>query len=102
MLLGIAGQTAAYAVVAVAPGHAMTKEAGCDGMMKAVPRDTPCHGLTPDCIAKMGCSQASALPDHAPRLARPGAWQPVRYPRHMIPVTGLTVEPEIFPPIALS
>ena len=102
MMCGIAGQTAAYAAAAVTPDHAVVAGPDFAGMVKApaARQSSPCHGLTPDCMAKMGCVPTSALPERMPPLARPRTWQRVRYPRRVTPVAGLTVEPEVFPPIA--
>lgn len=104
-LLGALGQTVAYAQSAAAPIVAALDAAGssnCGGMSMPtrVDKSSPCHGPTLDCIAKMGCLPASALPDQPMPLSQPIMWRTIHYPSLLTPSTGLTVEPEVFPPIA--
>jgi hypothetical protein len=74
-LLGLVGQEAAFArampvektgqSVAAAPMSADCAE--MMGLATQEPQpDKPCQGMTPDCIAKMGCAVAVALLPDAP------------------------------------
>jgi len=101
-MLAIVGQPAAYAALAITPAHTSDVGSACAGMveMPAATKATPCHGLTLECLAQLGCMQASALPSQPNRPAKPVAWRSVHYPHGRMVVIGLTVEPEVFPPIA--
>ncbi len=110
-LLGLLGQEAAFAHVlpaqkaeqtAVAPP--MSAEcAEMMGLAKQKPQpDKPCQGMTPDCIAKMGCAVSVAL---IPSLL---SAQPAEYrlssPRQMpvAPLVGRETSPEPHPPARLG
>lgn len=104
-LFGAVGQTMVYAqpmTSATIPVTRTTVSSDCAGMtMKATfKKSVPCQGLTLDCIAKMGCVPASALPGQSVVLSRSIAWTAICYPRGHLTAGGLTVEPEVFPPIA--
>ena len=69
-LLGLMGQEAAFArVMPVATAEstvaASQMSADCAEMMGLAQQkpqpDKPCQGMTPDCVAKMGCAVAVAL-----------------------------------------
>lgn len=115
-LLGLIGQEAAFArvipiaqagqAVAAAQASAVQMSADCAEMMQlAKPQpqsDTPCEGMTADCVAKMGCAVPVALiPPHVSAI-------PARYrllaPRQM-PVArliGREISPEPHPPASLG
>ena len=115
-LLGLMGQDAAFAqvmpsaqagrAVAAAPADTGKMSPECAEMMRLapqpVPSDIPCQGMTPDCVAKMGCAVPVAV---VPPLL--GA-TPTRFrllvPRQM-PVArlvGREISPEIHPPANLG
>jgi len=103
-LFGVATQTFAYAQQTT--GSVVSRVTGgrrveCVGMaMKpSAEKQAPCHGLTLDCIAKMGCIPASALADQPVPIARSIVWRTVVYTDGHSAAAGLTVEPEVFPPI---
>jgi hypothetical protein len=110
-LVGLMGQEAAFARVMPAPkteqvvaAAQMSPEcAEMMGLAKQKPQSgKPCEGMTPDCIAKMGCAVSVALlpplaPDTAPkfRAAVPGI-VPVS------PLVGRNIGPEPEPPTRLG
>lgn len=110
-LLGLLGQEAAFArampaeladqTVAVAQMSADCAE--MMGLTKQEPQpDKPCEGMTPDCIAKMGCAVPVAL---IPSLlsALPTEFHPST-PRQMpvAPLVGRETSPEPHPPARLG
>ena len=104
-LLGPAGQTVAYAQPATAAAAITTGAHGksdCEGLFShtRVVESVPCRDLPLDCVGKMGCLQTSVLPDRAVLKRRSIVWQTIHYPDMVTPATGLTVKPEVFPPIA--
>jgi hypothetical protein len=110
-LLGLLGQEAAFArtvpvnradrVVAAAP---MTPE--CAKMMGltnlAQHPDQPCQGMTPDCVAKMGCAVSLALVEpfalHTSLHLRAAALVPAP----VLPLIGRDIGPEPEPPARLG
>lgn len=114
-LLGLIGQEAAFARVLPAAQAAQTSavvqtdasqmSADCAGMMKLAQQpqpDAPCQGMTPDCVAKMGCAAPVALIPPllgaAPtkfRLLVPGQMPVAR-------LVGREISPEPHPPAALG
>ena len=70
-LLGLIGQGSAFARVMPVPNApqsaaAQTMSADCAKMMglarpQSRPEKQPCEGMTPDCVAKMGCAVPLAL-----------------------------------------
>lgn len=118
-LLGLVGQEAAFArampsaqagQAAVVADAAQTDvdqmSPDCAEMMRLAPQppksDTPCQGMTPDCVAKMGCAVPVAV---IPPLL--GA-TPTRFrllaPRQMTVarLVGREISPEIHPPADLG
>lgn len=114
-LLGLIGQESAFARVVPAAQAAQTSavvqtdsgqmSADCAEMMKLAQQpqqDTPCQGMTPDCVAKMGCSVPVAL--IPPLLGAAPTKFRLLAPRQM-PVArliGREVSPEPHPPAFLG
>jgi len=115
-LLGLMGQEAAFArvmpmakaeqTVAPAQTSAGQMSADCAEMMglakQTTQPDKPCQGMTPDCVAKMGCAVAVALVPPLPS-AIPSEYRPST-PRQM-PVAALVgreTSPEPHPPARLG
>ncbi|MBV1692389.1 hypothetical protein KRR38_33310 [Novosphingobium sp. G106] len=110
-LLGLVGQEAAFARVMPAPkaepvsaSEQMSPEcAEMMGLTKQKPKsDQPCQGMTPECIAKMGCAAPLALlpplaPDAAPEFR---AMLPDIIPA--APLVGRNFGPEPEPPARLG
>ncbi|MGD9471187.1 MAG: hypothetical protein AB7G24_05485 [Novosphingobium sp.] len=112
VLLGLLGQEAAFArgMLAAKAGPvsatATQMSADCAEMMalaKQVPQpEAPCQGMTPDCIAKMGCAVPLAL---IPPLAFDLVLQfraatPLQAP--VAPLVGRDTGPEPEPPARLG
>lgn len=110
-LLGLLGQEAAIArVIPVAKAEqtvaASQMSPECAEMMRLAKQkpqpEKPCQGMTPDCIAKMGCALPLAL---LPPLA-PGVSQEFRVaiPPQMpvAPLVGRDIGPEPEPPTHLG
>lgn len=115
-MLGLMGQEAAFArvmpvakaeqTVAAAQTSTDQMSAECAEMMGLAKQkrqpDKPCEGMTPDCIAKMGCAVPVAL---IPTLLRtdPTEFRPVT-PRQIAvaPLAGRETGPEPHPPARLG
>lgn len=110
-LLGLLGQEAAFAQVMsvpqseqAAPTAQMSPEcAEMMGLAKQKPQsDQPCQGMTPDCIAKMGCAVPLALlppiaPDAIPQFRTALPWLVPA-----APLIGRSFGPEPEPPARLG
>lgn len=114
-LLGLIGQEAAFAramssaqagQAAVAQTDVDQMSPECAELMRLAPQpsqsDLPCQGMTPDCVAKMGCAVPVAV---VPPLldAMPTRFR-LLVPRQM-PVArliGREISPEPHPPAALG
>lgn len=110
-LLGLMGQEAAFAratPVEMVDQAASTAQMNADcaemmGLAKQNPQpDKPCEGMTPDCIAKMGCAVPVAL---IPSMlsAHPTEFR-LSTPRQMpvAPLVGRETSPEPHPPARLG
>ncbi|WP_246027489.1 hypothetical protein [Novosphingobium umbonatum] len=107
-LLGLVGQEAAFAQMNFKAAQDQQEQMDPDcakamGITLQTSADSqPCHGLTPECIAKMGCAiPLAVLP--------PLAVEPVRYagvgllhPAPAIPLADRSFGPEPEPPTHLS
>jgi hypothetical protein len=110
-LLGLFGQEAAFAQMMPVEqaGHAVAvtpMSAECAEMMglakQAQQPEKPCQGMTPDCVAKMGCAVALALLtppaiDASPQFR---AASPTLLP--VAPLIGRDTDPEPEPPARLG
>ena len=110
-LLGLFGQEAAFARMmpvaqtgqAVAAPQMSAECAELMGLTKPAQQpDQPCQGMTPDCIAKMGCAVALALfePFAFKSAAQFRAATPLRAP--VLPLSGRDTGPEPEPPARLG
>jgi hypothetical protein len=59
----------------------------------------PCPDRGPNCIDHFGCLSVSALPISPTALPVPFQWTAVAYELGTAPLLGLSVKPELFPPI---
>ena len=111
-LLGLLGQEAAFAHVMPVEKAEQTAtvtqmNADCAEMMglakpQPQPEKQPCQGMTPDCIAKMGCALPLAVATPATVLA---ASDHSAAPADQLPVSrlrGRTFGPEPDPPLFLG
>lgn len=111
-LLGLLGQEAAFAhVMPVAKAEQVATPAGpmsadCAEMMglakQAQQPEKPCQGMTPDCIAKMGCAVPLALIPPLAFATAPlfRAAAPPQMP--VAPLIGRDTGPEPEPPARLG
>lgn len=67
--------------------------AGCDE-----PKP-PCPDRTPNCIDHFGCLTVPALPISPTALPVPFRWATIAYEFGTAPLLGLSLKPELFPPI---
>ncbi|MGE3689752.1 MAG: hypothetical protein AB7F98_00065 [Novosphingobium sp.] len=107
-LLGLLGQEAAFARVMPVEKTATSAQMNADcaemmGLAKQSPQpEAPCQGMTPDCIAKMGCAVPLALIpplafDLVPQFR---AAAPLQTP--VAPLVGRDTGPEPEPPARLG
>ena len=115
-LLGLMGQEAAFAqampnaqanqAAAAVPADTGEMSDNCAEMMsraKTPPQSgTPCQGMTPDCVAKMGCAVPVAL--IPPYLGAVATAIRLLAPRQMrvAPLIGRETSPEPHPPARLG
>lgn len=115
-LLGLMGQGAAFAhvmpvakaeqTVAAAQASAGQMSADCAQMMgltKQKPEPAkPCQGMTPDCVAKMGCAVAVALIPPLPVAIRSEYRHSTPRQMPVAPLIGRETSPEPHPPASLG
>lgn len=104
-LFGLVGQTAVYAMApfAATVEMAVTVDApsmDCAEMASADDPAMPCEGMTLDCIAKMGCLTPPVVAPTAGLTTHPVIFEHVAYSAWRETMAGVTVQPDIFPPIA--
>ena len=104
-LFGLVGQTAVYAMAPIAAPAVSTIELAapsddCAGMAMSDSDEMPCKGMTLDCIAKMGCLTPPVVAPAAGLATHPVIYERVAYSAPRETMAGVTVQPEIFPPIA--
>jgi hypothetical protein len=92
-VVGVAGQLMPSGMAA--PQMAMSDDAagGCDGPQP------PCTGHLPNCIDHAGCITVSALPASPALIAVPVEWISLDYDLLPESLTGISVKPELSPPI---
>ena len=73
--------------------NAQTGGGGCDGPMR------PCTGHLPNCLDHGGCISVSVLPTSPATIAVPVEWTSLDYDLPPQPLAGISVEPELSPPI---
>lgn len=78
----------------------------CDSMAMAPDRDPgapqpmPCKGVTPDCLKSMNCIGLPNLPTLVVQVAGPVAYGHVAYWLAPAAGDGVSIEPDLLPPIA--
>ena len=68
-------------------------DGGCAG------HKAPCSGHMPNCLDHGGCITASVLPPSPSSIAIPVEWASVDYQLAPQPLDGISVKPELSPPI---
>ena len=104
MLFGLVGQTAVYAMAPLAAPAVSTIEVAapsddCAGMAMNDGDEMPCTGITLDCIARMGCVAPPVLVPAADLSSHEVAYTAAAYDTRLATFVGLTIPPDIFPPI---
>ena len=93
----VVGVTVQLMPISMAAPH-MTARAdmagGCDG-----PQPPPCTGHMPNCLDHGGCIGVSAVPTLSPTIAMPVVWTSLDYDLAPQALSGISVEPELSPPI---
>ena len=69
---------------------------GCDG-----PKP-PCTGHTPNCVDHVGCITVSAIPTSPASMVAPVEWASLGYDLAPEALAGISVKPEISPPILVA
>jgi hypothetical protein len=64
--------------------------------------EPPCAGQTPNCVAHLGCVTVSALPAVPASVAVVCEWTALGYVLAPQALSGISVEPELSPPILAS
>jgi hypothetical protein len=67
---------------------------------RGAPQSMPCKGIMPDCVKQMGCIGAPNLPSRSAEMQRRVLYTAVIYWLPAEERTSLSVEPDLFPPIA--
>jgi hypothetical protein len=64
------------------------------------PKPMPCKGNMLDCVKQMGCIGSPTLPSRCDEVQTPASYTEVAYwsPTQALP--GLSIEPDLFPPVA--
>lgn len=72
---------------------------GMHGVDSKARGESPCNTITPDCVKKMVCLQAAALPGRGGLDVGPVTFSRVSYRVTEFVHSGLTHEPELSPPL---
>ncbi len=110
VVLGMSASAMAYAmpiamgqtIMAAGPGQDAGAPCGMMAAMhgKAGKSEMPCNTITPDCVKMTVCLQTVALPEHGRLEVGPVTFVAVTYGVSASLRTGLTLEPELSPPLA--
>jgi len=63
-------------------------------------KQVPCKGISLDCAKQVGCISSPALPAPSTALWSPTAYGRVAYWSPLASRAGLSIKPDLFPPIA--
>jgi hypothetical protein len=63
-------------------------------------KQVPCKGMSLDCAKQVGCVSSPALPAPSTALWSPTAYEHVAYCSPVASRAGLSIKPDLFPPIA--
>jgi hypothetical protein len=105
-LMGAAVQAmphAAWACTDAAQGaidDCCVKMAMKDHATPAPLKQVPCKGISLDCADQVGCISSPALPAPSTVLGSPTAYGRVAYWPPLASRAGLSIKPDLFPPIA--
>jgi hypothetical protein len=71
-----------------------------DHAMPSPMKQVPCKGISLDCAKQLGCISSQALPAPSTALGSPTAYGYVAYWPPLAWRAGLSLKPDLFPPIA--
>ena len=83
-----------------ATGDCCAKMAMKDHATPAPMKQVPCKGISLDCAKQLGCISSPALPAPSTALGSPTAYGRVAYWPPLASRAGLSIKPDLFPPIA--
>jgi hypothetical protein len=97
----------AHLMAAVCGDAAQTATSDCcakmvmqDHAMPAPMKQVPCKGISLDCAKQLGCISSQALPAPSTALGSPTAYGCVAYWPPLAWRAGLSLKPDLIPPIA--
>jgi hypothetical protein len=67
---------------------------------RGMPQPMPCRGIMPDCVKQMGCIGSPNVPSRSAEMQRRVSYTTVIYWSVAEERTGLSIEPDLFPPKA--
>jgi hypothetical protein len=94
MPLSVSSATSSLPAVGDCAHMAMAEQA------TALPAKAPCNAVSIDCIKAMGCIGSPTIPTRSGQLSRLVQYSLVAYWSSPCARTGLSVEPDLLPPIA--
>src|SRR5713101_2732786 len=65
---------------------------------RGMPQLMPCKGIMPDCVKQMGCIGSPSIPSRSGEMQRRVSYTKVIYWSPAEERTGLSIEPDLFPP----
>jgi hypothetical protein len=83
-----------------ATGNCCANMAMKDHATPAPMKQVPCKGISLDCAKQVGCISSPALPAPSTALWSPTAYVRVAYCSPLASRAGLSIKPDLFPPIA--
>jgi hypothetical protein len=83
-----------------ATGDCCANMAMKDHATPAAMKQVPCKGISLDCAKQVGCISSPALPAPSTVLGSPTAYGRVAYWSPPASRAGLSIKPDLFPPIA--
>jgi hypothetical protein len=83
-----------------ATGNCCARMAMKDHATPAPMKQVPCKGISLDCAKEVGCISSPALPAPSTAVGTPTAYGRVAYWTPAVSGAGLSIKPNLFPPIA--
>lgn len=93
LVLGVTVQLMPSAMAQAQMAASAGMAGGCDS-----PKP-PCTGHAPNCLDHVGCITVSALPASPTAVAVPVEWTSLDYDLAPVSLAGISVQPELSPPI---
>ena len=96
LVIGVTAQLMPSGIAAAQTSVCAGMAGGCDG-----PKP-PCTGHTPSCVDRVGCVTVSAIPTSPASMVAPVEWTSLGYDLAPGSLAGISVKPEISPPILVA